>query len=47
MRRGTTLEGYLYNENNQQDYMSLEHQPGNSQLLQRWHKWVELECTKR
>jgi len=46
MRRGTTLEGYLYRENSQQDNL-LEHQQRDSELVQRWHEWVEIECTKR
>lgn len=46
MRRGTTLEGYVDHENGQHDSMSIDNVP-NSQLLQRWHEWVELECTKR
>ena len=45
MRRGTTLEGYVDRENRQLDSMSVDNAP--SLLLQRWHEWVELECTKR
>jgi hypothetical protein len=47
MRRGTTLDGWVDREAAQQDGMSIDNPQGNSQLAQRWHEWVELECTKR
>lgn len=47
MRRGTTLDGFLFKEANEQESMAMDNNQQDSELTRRWHEFVEQECTKR
>ena len=46
MRRGTTLDGFLFREQNEQENMAMDNNQ-DSELTRQWHDFVEQECTKR
>jgi hypothetical protein len=43
MRRGTTLDGFMYHEHRE---MTQEENQA-AELVREWHQFVETECTKR
>jgi hypothetical protein len=46
MRRGTTLDGFMYHEHGRENSMTQEENQA-AELVREWHQFVETECTKR